>query len=187
MGTMTSQITSVTIVSSTVYLGADQRKHRSFASLAFVRGIHRWPVNSPHKWPVTRKMFPFDDVLMTRVAISIVPGVISIMISIPFWILVCISCLALQNLCQMIMACAHLAVLWIFLCSHFQTCIHLHRKNVLKHFISNFPKQQSAGPKMHCGRTWEIIAASDFEEQEVRDVIMGKFLIASNMQQYDKF
>ena len=40
---------------------------------------------------------------------------------------------------------------------------------------------------MHCGRTWEIIAASDFEEQEVRDVIMGKFLIASSMQQYDKF
>ena len=30
----------------------------------FVRGIHRGPVNSPHKWPVTRKMFPFDDVIM---------------------------------------------------------------------------------------------------------------------------
>ena len=29
-------------------------------------GIHRGPVNSPHKWPVTRKMFPFDDVIMTR-------------------------------------------------------------------------------------------------------------------------
>ena len=36
----------------------------SSASLAFVRGIHRWPVNSPHKWPVTRKMLPFDDVIM---------------------------------------------------------------------------------------------------------------------------
>ena len=34
------------------------------ASLAFVLGIHQWPVNSPHKWPVTRKMFPFDDVIM---------------------------------------------------------------------------------------------------------------------------
>ena len=34
------------------------------ASLAFVRGIHRWPVNSPHKGPVTRKMFPFNDVIM---------------------------------------------------------------------------------------------------------------------------
>ena len=47
-----------------LYSGADQRKHRSSASLAFVRGIHRGPVNSPHKWPVTRKMFPFDDVIM---------------------------------------------------------------------------------------------------------------------------
>ena len=47
-----------------VYSGADQRKHQSSASLAFVRGIHRWAVNSPHKWPVTRKMFPFDDVIM---------------------------------------------------------------------------------------------------------------------------
>ena len=27
-------------------------------------GIHRSPVNSPHKWPVTRKMFPFDDVII---------------------------------------------------------------------------------------------------------------------------
>ena len=35
------------------------KKHQSFASLAFVQGIHRWPVNSPHKWRVTRKMFPF--------------------------------------------------------------------------------------------------------------------------------
>ena len=45
---------------------ADERKHRSSASLAFVMGIHRWPVNSPHKGPVTRKMFPFDDVIMTQ-------------------------------------------------------------------------------------------------------------------------
>ena len=65
MGAMASQITSLTIVYSIVYLGADQRKHQSSASLAFVRGIHRWPVNSPHKGPVTRKMFPFDDVNMT--------------------------------------------------------------------------------------------------------------------------
>ena len=56
--------TSLTIVYSTVYTGADQRKHQSSASLAFVWGIHRGPVNSPHKWPVTRKMFPFDDVIM---------------------------------------------------------------------------------------------------------------------------
>ena len=48
-------------------LGADQRKHQSSASLAFVRGIHRGPVNSPHKWPVKRKKFPFDDVIMSLV------------------------------------------------------------------------------------------------------------------------
>ena len=64
MGAIASQITSLTIVFSTVYLDTDQRKHQSSASLAFVRGIHRRPVNSPHKWPVTRKMFPFDDVIM---------------------------------------------------------------------------------------------------------------------------
>ena len=54
---------------STVYSDADQRKHQSSASLAFVRGIHRGPVNSPHKWPVTRKMFPFDDVIMKPMSI----------------------------------------------------------------------------------------------------------------------
>ena len=64
MGAVASQITSLTIVYSTVYSDADQRKHQSSASLAFVRGIHRGPVNSPHKWPVTRKMFSFDDVFM---------------------------------------------------------------------------------------------------------------------------
>ena len=64
MGAMASQITSLTIVYSTVDSGTDQRKHQSSVSLAFVRGIHRWPVNSPHKWPVTRKIFPFDDVIM---------------------------------------------------------------------------------------------------------------------------
>ena len=65
MGAMVSQITSLTIVYLTIYSGADQRKHQNSASLAFVRGIHRWPVNSPHKWPETRKMFPFDDVIMS--------------------------------------------------------------------------------------------------------------------------
>ena len=67
MSTITSQITSLMIVYSTVYSGADQSKHQSSASLAFVWGIHRGPVNSPHKWPVTRKMFPFDDVIMISV------------------------------------------------------------------------------------------------------------------------
>ena len=52
-GAMASQITSLTIVYSTVDSGADQRKHQSSASLAFVRWIHRFPVNSPHRGPVT--------------------------------------------------------------------------------------------------------------------------------------
>ena len=64
MGTIASQITSLTIVYSTIYSDADQRKHQSSASLAFVRGIHRGPVNSLNKRPVTRKMFPYDDVIM---------------------------------------------------------------------------------------------------------------------------
>ena len=63
MSTMASQIASLTN-DTTVYSDADKKKHQSSASLAFVRGIHRWPVNSPHKGPVTRKMFPFDDVIM---------------------------------------------------------------------------------------------------------------------------
>ena len=62
MDVVAPQITSLTIVYSAVYSGADQRKHQSPVSLAFVRGIHRWI--PPHKWPVTRKMFPFDDVIM---------------------------------------------------------------------------------------------------------------------------
>ena len=66
MGAIASQITSLAIVCSTVYPAADHRKHQSSASLAFVRGIHRRPVNSPHKWPLTRKMFPFDDAIMAR-------------------------------------------------------------------------------------------------------------------------
>ena len=44
--------------------------YQSSASLAFVRGIRRWPVNSPHKRPVTRKMFPFDDVIMIALIIK---------------------------------------------------------------------------------------------------------------------
>ena len=64
MTMLASQITSLAVVYSIVYLGVNQRKHQSSASLAFVREIHRGPVNFPHKWPVTRKMFPFDDVIM---------------------------------------------------------------------------------------------------------------------------
>ena len=60
MCAMAFQITSLMVVYSTVYSDADQRKRQSSASLAFVWGIRRWSVNSPRKWPVTRKMFPFD-------------------------------------------------------------------------------------------------------------------------------
>ena len=65
-----SQITGVS--TSTVCPGADQREHQSSASLAFVRGIHQSPVNSPHKRTVTRKMFPFDDIILITGARSIV-------------------------------------------------------------------------------------------------------------------
>ena len=71
-GVMACQITSLTIVYSIVYSGADQRKHQSSASLALVRGIHRWPMNSPHKGPVTRKMLPFDDVIVITMHESII-------------------------------------------------------------------------------------------------------------------
>ena len=58
MDAMASQITNLSIVHLTVYWGTDQRKYQSSTSLA------RWPVNSPHKWPVKRNMFPFDDVII---------------------------------------------------------------------------------------------------------------------------
>ena len=64
MGAIVSQNTSLTIVFSTVYSDADQRKHQSSASLAFVRGIHRGPANSSHKRQVTLRKFLFDDVIM---------------------------------------------------------------------------------------------------------------------------
>ena len=62
---MASQLTGVLIVCPNVRSGTDQRKHQSSASLAFVRGIHRWRVYSPHKGPVTRKTFPFYDIIMS--------------------------------------------------------------------------------------------------------------------------
>ena len=88
MGTTASQITSLTSVYSTIYSDADQRKHQSSASLAFVRGIHRGPVNSQHKWPVTRKakMFPFDDVIMRQFKLAL--GL--------FWSYIFLRCVAYQ-------------------------------------------------------------------------------------------
>ena len=66
MSAVASQITSLTIVYLTVYSGADKKKTSKLRVTGFVRGINRWPVNSPHKGPVTRKMFPFDDVIMQQ-------------------------------------------------------------------------------------------------------------------------
>ena len=66
VNTMASQITIFTSVYSTVYSGTDERKLQSSSSLAFVRGIHRWPLNSLYKGPVTRKTSPFDDVIVKR-------------------------------------------------------------------------------------------------------------------------
>ena len=77
MTRLASQITSLTVVYSIVYSGVNQRKHQSSASLAFVREIHRGPVNFPHKWPVTRKMFPFDDVIMSIFQILLIPSIFS--------------------------------------------------------------------------------------------------------------
>ena len=75
MSAMASQITSLTTINSVVYSGTDQRQHQSSASLAFVMGIHQWPVNSPHKGPVTRKMFPFDNVIMRFRDIGSIPRI----------------------------------------------------------------------------------------------------------------
>ena len=56
MGTM-AQITSLTSVYSTIYSSTDQWKHQSFASLAFVQGIHRWPLFSRTKGQKPGKCF----------------------------------------------------------------------------------------------------------------------------------
>ena len=67
MSAMASQIAGASTVDLIVCSGASQRKYQSSASLAFVRGIHWGSVNSPHKGPVTRKMLPFDDVIMRHI------------------------------------------------------------------------------------------------------------------------
>ena len=59
MGMVVSQITSLTIVYSTIYSGADQRKPQSSEPLAFAQVIHQLPV--------TRKMFSFHDIIMENV------------------------------------------------------------------------------------------------------------------------
>ena len=71
MSAMVSPITGASIVCSTVCSGADQRKCQNSASLAFVRGIHQWPVDSPHKEPVTRKIFQCDDAIIEFLAMNL--------------------------------------------------------------------------------------------------------------------
>ena len=80
MSAMASQFTSLTVVYSTVYSRRRTKEHQSCASLAFVRGIHRWPVNFPHKGPVTLKMFPFDDVIMWSSRPDTHPALFSVML-----------------------------------------------------------------------------------------------------------
>ena len=77
MSAVAFQITGVSMVCSTVCSGADQRKHQSSASLALMRRIHQWLVNTPHNRPVKWNMFPFDDIIMwnpsssrTRISVS---------------------------------------------------------------------------------------------------------------------
>ena len=126
MGTIASQITSLTIIYSTVHSGADQRKHQSSASLAFVRGIHRrWPVNSPHKGPVTRKMFPFDDVIMfTRDLCPYCP-----------WTYSCISSAGKSMLFSWVwQICSHLR-LQIF--NRYQIIVENHRQPIFENLFSN--------------------------------------------------
>ena len=98
MSTIASQITSLAIVYSTVYSGADQRKHQSSASLAFVWGIHRGPVNSPHKWPVSRKMFPFDDVIMRWNYHAVTSWEINTTIILICFLCVCVCIVVLNSL-----------------------------------------------------------------------------------------
>ena len=57
MSETASQITGVTICLLNCCSGADQSKHLSSVSLTFV---DKWQVNSPHKGPITRKMFPLN-------------------------------------------------------------------------------------------------------------------------------
>ena len=112
MGAMASPITSLMIVYSAVVWGADQRKHQSSASLAFVCGIHRWPVNSPHKRPVTRKMFPFDDVIMQISFAFRIPGA---------WCAFTVSCKFAKTTCITYLHMAEVRGLtWLILLSYLE-------------------------------------------------------------------
>ena len=67
MGALTSQITSLTIVYSTVYSGTEKKKTSKLRVSGLCVGNSPGPGDSQHKWLVTRKMFPLDEVIMIRV------------------------------------------------------------------------------------------------------------------------
>ena len=97
-GAKVSQFTSLTIVYSTVYSDADQGKHQSSASLAFVRGIHRGP---PHKWPVMRKMFPFDgDIYIYICFVSPVLGDMKLQMQPDNHDILLLTCVARMTICH---------------------------------------------------------------------------------------
>ena len=91
----------ITMVYSTVYSGDDQRKHQCSASLAFVRGSHRWPIMYPHKWPVTRKnvyiWWPHHDWSSSQVFCIgkchlAVIAIATILVSCHPWVFICREC-----------------------------------------------------------------------------------------------
>ena len=62
MSAMVSQITGIWTVCSVVCsLTLKSKKTSKLGVIGFVRGNHQWPVDFPHKGPITRKMFPFDE------------------------------------------------------------------------------------------------------------------------------
>ena len=75
---MASQLSGNSIVFSTDCSGAHKIKHQSSASLVFVRGIHRWSVNSPDEGPVTGKMFPFYVIIMSQLQHTRTTGLMNI-------------------------------------------------------------------------------------------------------------
>ena len=79
MSAMASQITSLTIVYSSVYSGADQRKKSKLRVTGLCEGNSPVTSESLHKGPVMRKMFPFDDVIMSYIGFPIVLNLISLL------------------------------------------------------------------------------------------------------------
>ena len=99
MGEMTSQITSLTIVYSTIYSGADQRKN--------IKVPRHWPLCGEftsdrwiHKGPETQKMFPFDDVIMSLEILKMPQGIDDIHISFEYEICNIDYCDSMTETCE---------------------------------------------------------------------------------------